>query len=459
MYCVIVGDIIRSKSLDLEKRNESTNAINRVLDYINSKYENSILANFGIVRGDAFEGILFSQQNAPQIIQDIIIGLYEEDVRVRVSAAMGELSVISSERNKADGPAFYSALNRVEELRKTESDHWFQVSMLTDSVGQPLVDGLLQMIAALTKGWTQKQAKIVWTMIRCENKQTLVSEKLSIAPSLVSKQLKAAQYDAYQAAWQGLERYLIELEEKAISAPAQVAPAYTTYYSLANRKSEQEDYSAAIAFFREGLNLAVEEFGEGSPNLIRIYNGLINAYLELVQSRILTIEKRKEYLTLIREYLNAAFECQISLPKNRIEYARTVALKGDYFTLMKKHDEALQQYIEAIRIMEYCACSEPSWIFECYNNMAILYSKQGDENKALEASTIALKYAEHNREEDPVGYAAALHNLGMLYRSIAKNDEAIDTLQKALKTYISVLPAKDKRITMVKRALEEINPQ
>ena len=185
MYCVIVGDIIRSKSLDQERRNESTDAITRILDQINSKYENSILANFGIVRGDAFEGVLFSQQTAPKIIQEIIMGLYEENVRVRISAAVGELSVVSAERNKADGPAFYSALNRIEELRKVDSDHWFQISMLIDSMAQPLVDGLLQILTALTKGWTQKQAKVVWTMIRCENKQSLVSEKLGRSESVV----------------------------------------------------------------------------------------------------------------------------------------------------------------------------------------------------------------------------------------------------------------------------------
>ena len=459
MYCVIVGDIIRSKSLDLERRNESTDAITRVLDQINSKYENSILANFGIVRGDAFEGVLFSQQIAPKIIQEIIMGLYEEDVRVRICAAVGELSVVSAERNKADGPAFYCALNRIEELRKADSDHWFQVSMLIDSMAQPLVDGLLQILTALTKDWTQKQATVVWTMIRCENKQSLVSKKLGIKPPVVSRHLKAAQYDAYQAAWTGLERYLIELEEKSISAPDSNVPTYTTYYSLANRKSEQEDFMTAVAFYKEALVLALEEFGKDSPNLVRIYNGLTNAYLELLQNNILSVDDRREYLELIEEYIQAAFSCQQTLPRNRIEYARTIALKGDYFTLHKEYDDALTQYLEAIRIMEYCDCPEPSWIFECYNNMAILYGKQGDEQKSLEAITTALKYAERNKESAPITYAAALHNLGMLYSTLNNTEKAICFLNSALKLYTSMLPAKDRRIAILKKELEELQPE
>ena len=86
------------------------------------------------------------------------------------------------------------------------------------------------------------------------------------------------------------------------------------------------------------------------------------------------MSEKHELLELIEEYIQAAFSCQQTLPKNRIEYARTIALKGDYLTLHEEYDDALTQYIEAIRIMEYCDCSEPSWIFECYNNMAILYT-------------------------------------------------------------------------------------
>lgn len=456
MYCVIVGDIIHSKSLDFEKRNESTDTINRVLDYINSKYENDILASFGIVRGDAFEGVLFSQQAAPKIIQDIIIGLYEDDVRVRISAAIGELSVVSPERNKADGPAFYSALNRIEELRKTDSDHWFQVSMLTNSIGQPLVDGLLHMITALTMSWTQKQTNIVWNMIRYENRQTLVSDKLGIAPSSVSRQLKAARYEAYQAAWTGLEQYLLELEERSVTTPQTVTPTYTTYYSLATRKAEMEDYSAAIAFYREGLECALKEFGKDSPHLVRIYNGLINAYLELIESTLFTLDDREEYLKLIHSYIDTCFSCQRTLPKNRIEYARTVALYGDYLSMTGEYDQAIQQYAQAIQIMEYCDSAEPRWLFECYNNMALLYAKNGNDDAALAANQTALIYAEQNRDISPITYAVALHNLGMQYASLDREEDAIQTLNKALEIYLSILPAKDRRIAIVKSALEEI---
>lgn len=455
MYCVIVGDIIRSKSLETTKRNESTDAISKILDYINSKYENDILANFGIVRGDAFEGVLFSQQMAPKIIQDIIMGLYDQDIRVRISAAMGELSVISSERNKADGPAFYTALSLIESLRRDDSSHWFQVSMLTNSIGQPLVDGLLHMITALTKGWTPKQTNIVWTMIKCDNKQIQVSEKLDIKPSVVSKQLKSAQYDAYQLAWLGLEEYLTELEEKTI-LPAQANPAYTTYYSLANRKTEQEEFSAAVSLYEKALALALDDFGEDNPNLVRIYNGLINAYLELVQKGSFSLEEKEKYLDLIKDYINTALNCQKNLPKTRIEHARTIALNGDYLGLLKKYDEALLQHMQAIQIMEYCDHAELGWVAECYNNMGMIYNRKNMKKEALNAYQTALSYAERIRASDPIRYAAAHYNLGLFYVMQKQNEDAIPLLSKALTLFTNLLPSQDSRIDAIKIVLEKL---
>ena len=175
MYCVIVGDIIHSKSLDFNQREYDTAAIEAILERINSKYQNNIMASFGIVRGDAFEGVLFSQQYVPEILQDIIRSCWKErHIKVRISAVVGELSSVSSDRNKADGPAFHKAIQEIEDMRAEKSDHWFQVSMLTNTIAQPLIDGLLSLLTALTKEWTEKQRELVWAMSDVSNQKNLV---------------------------------------------------------------------------------------------------------------------------------------------------------------------------------------------------------------------------------------------------------------------------------------------
>lgn len=178
MYCVIVGDIIRSKSLNFETREDDTSAIERIMEQINAKYVESIMASLGIVRGDAFEGVLFSQQYAPKIIQELIRAFYEErHLKIRVSAVRDELSSVSTDRNKSDGPAFYRAIQEIEKMKDENSDHWFQVSIITNTIAQPLVDSIMQLLATITKKWTEKQREIVWTMSDVTDQQNLAGKK------------------------------------------------------------------------------------------------------------------------------------------------------------------------------------------------------------------------------------------------------------------------------------------
>ena len=64
MYCVIAGDIIESDKI--ADRNQAYKKMRDILNYINTEYMPHILAGLGLVRGDAFEGVLLSQYQAPQ---------------------------------------------------------------------------------------------------------------------------------------------------------------------------------------------------------------------------------------------------------------------------------------------------------------------------------------------------------------------------------------------------------
>ena len=214
MYCVIVGDIIGSREMDFETREAATEAIKEVLLKINEKYKDAILANFGLVRGDALEGVLTASQYAPPIIQEIIRDVHRtQKVKLRFSVAIDALSVVSSDRNEADGPAFYTAVERLNELKEVKSDHWLQISFVMNTAAQPLLDSFFSLISALTEEWTDRQREIAWAMDESFGGQNAVSEALGISPPAVSKQLKAMHYNVYSWAWLNLEWYLLKMEE------------------------------------------------------------------------------------------------------------------------------------------------------------------------------------------------------------------------------------------------------
>ena len=213
MYCVIFGDVIGSRTLEPALREAAPAAIEKILDSLNERYRAHIVSDFGIVRGDGFEGVLDTPADIPPLVQELIRRFdMALGIRVRVSAVIGELTVVSGDRNKSDGPAFHRAVAEIDRLRERKSDHWLQVSVVTGTDAQPLVDGLLTLLSALTERWTDKQREIVWAMMQVDDgTQKAAAEQLAISPPAVHKQLQAANYSAYVEAWQALGDYLAAL--------------------------------------------------------------------------------------------------------------------------------------------------------------------------------------------------------------------------------------------------------
>lgn len=455
MYCVIIGDIIHSKELKEEQRNESSDVISQVLDKINIRYKSNILADFGIVRGDGFEGVLFSQQYAPQIIQEIIKSLYMEGIKVRISAVMDELTIVSANRNKADGMAFHRALEKIDELREKKSDHWFQVAMETNSIAQPLVDSIMQLLEAMTLKWTDKQTEIVWNMMECSNQQSLVSRKLNISKSLVNRQVKATQYDVYSNAWENLENYLISYDE-AIVSPVEIDPDYTTYYSIGTRKNELRDYAGSAHYLLKALEIAKSKFGEDSPNLVPIYNGLAESYLEQSINEEISASEKNLFQSGAEEVIKNSFRCQNKLPKMRIQYAQTLNLYGTYYVKIQKYNEALACYEEGKRIIEELLGLDNPNLSAFLNNIAIVYFAKEKYEKAIEFYYKALELAEKTKDEEPVDYANELYNIGLCYVNLGNYDKALEKLEESLEILITILPVKNKLVVRGKQAIERV---
>lgn len=454
MYCVIVGDIIHSKAL--EARERSTATLNRILEHINIKYARSILAPFGIVRGDAFEGVLFSQPDAPRIIQDILKALYADgQVRIRVSTAMGELSVVSPERNQADGEAFHIALDRIEGLRKNKTDHWFQVAMYTGTIAQPLVDGLLGLIAALTRGWTDKQTQAVWAMLDHNNQQNLAAKALGISPSVLSKQLKAANFEAYHTAWAGLEQHFLRQDEAAVT-PVQTGPIYNAYLSLAFRKEDQEDFTGAIGCYEKALELAKELFGSSHYALASIYYALASAHFSLLDYGAVSQEESGPILDRLREYLDASLQCQSEVSKVTPLYIDTLNLEGCYYDQRKDPKNARGCFTRALSLSEDINGADHFSTWVLCSNLASAYIASQEYPAAGVCLDRLRPYLPRLLEQSPLHYAFALQNLAEYCAHTDRPGEARRNLEESLSILTSQLPPTHKAVIEAKSLLEAL---
>lgn len=287
MFCVIMGDIIQSRLLDNTERRIATGKLNMILEQINMKYQANIMASFGIVRGDAFEGVILSQQDIPGIVQDIIKLCWEKGrIKLRICAVVGELSEIDSDRDKSDGPAFHKAVQEIERMRANKSDHWFQVSIITNTIAQPLIDSLLVLLGALTEGWTEKQTGTVWAMSDHSNQQKLVGQKMNVSLPTVSRHLKSANYAAYNKAWSGIADYLEAIEDAQTEKreDSKESNIFTSYYGVGLNKNKLNDYDTGVEYINESIELAEREFGAEDARLVPLYNTLAKSYLDMLSN-------------------------------------------------------------------------------------------------------------------------------------------------------------------------------
>ena len=216
MYCVIMGDIVNSRSLDDEHREQVVNAAKNVFDKINTNYSSSMMTPFGMVRGDSFEGVLLKRQHSTQIVQEIIKAFYRIDKTVvRISVVFGKLTLTSNDRNETDGPAFHTAIDALTKMKARKSNHWLQVSFDVDKLGKLLIESNMVLLSALTERWTDKQRETVWATEEHNGHQKDIGEINGVTPSVVNKQLKAAKYTAYRQAWDSLTEYFISLDEQS----------------------------------------------------------------------------------------------------------------------------------------------------------------------------------------------------------------------------------------------------
>lgn len=117
-YYAIIGDIKRSKKI--ENRCEIQEKLKKILDNVNSIYNNDISAKFLITLGDEFQGVLEITAPILEIIKYIQREIYP--IKLRFGVGIGNVSTLINHEAAigADGPAFYAAREMIEFLREQE---------------------------------------------------------------------------------------------------------------------------------------------------------------------------------------------------------------------------------------------------------------------------------------------------------------------------------------------------
>lgn len=204
MYIAFIGDIIHSREIDRNKRNEVQLKLKMILEQINQEFSNFIAAKFVITIGDEFQGLLLEPGCLMNIIDIIQFRMYP--VRIRFGIGFGN---IDTEINRnmalgADGPAYHYARKMIDTLKLLQkakmsgSPNIMVYTQLDDSDNMvQLINSNLQLCTFIESKWTDKQRQLIQMIYLEERNQMEAADKLSIAQSSVQRRLKSAGYYDY----------------------------------------------------------------------------------------------------------------------------------------------------------------------------------------------------------------------------------------------------------------------
>lgn len=464
MYCIIMGDMIDSRKIEPADRDVYMQTLVHILEAVNYNYRAAICVPFKVIRGDAFEGILYTQYDSVDIILRIIRDLYNaKKIRIRINAVQGALTSMSMNSDECDGPAFHQAIDELEALKKTfkplekqkRSDRslppWFQVSLKSDSICDPLLSGLLNLLSSLTQTWSEKQTEIVWAMQELSSQQ-LVCQKLSVSPAVISKQLKAAKYDVFIQALQDIRQYFAFSETAALENDADDSD-YTLYYSIGRRYAQALDYDQAITYCSSSLERASNQSVD-PIFLIPIIHCLAHSYLAAADEPF--GRNAEECFGKAAELISRSFSIQEGSQKRHPDYIRTFVLQGQLYLLKKEWQTSVDAFSKAAQLSEELFGAAHHLTDSCYVGLAEAKKQMKDYESAIYYYNQSLAYARTQQALDPVRYADALYRLGQMYVECRNYPEAFTKISEALAIYELQLRQNSNIVKKIKNELQEI---
>lgn len=191
MYVVLIGDMKASRKM--EDRAKVQKRLKNALLAINTEFRDTIVANFVVLRGDSFQGIVSSPVN----LCDIYYTLFEHiNSKFYLGVGIGVISTkISDNIGEMDGKSFHNAIEALENVKKQNLWIEFKAGWETDGI----ITWLLNFALDAMWNWTKRQKEVVTHYKRMKtekNKITLreVAKDIGITKQTVSDILKRSRY-------------------------------------------------------------------------------------------------------------------------------------------------------------------------------------------------------------------------------------------------------------------------
>ncbi|MEW6061835.1 MAG: SatD family protein [Bacteroidota bacterium] len=199
-YCVIIGDIDKSRTL--QRRARIQEKFKEAVAAINKEFKNDIASKFLITLGDEFQGVLLTPLHNYQLIcrfQELI-----EPVSFTFGVGIGTLAtpLNTKEAIGMDGECFYRARNAIQQAKKEKKKLVYDF----DDPAAVLVNAIVASVDAHGKLLNATQQKIA----QLRNKgltQRAIAQKLRITKQAVSKAISTTMMKEMEESVAALEQF------------------------------------------------------------------------------------------------------------------------------------------------------------------------------------------------------------------------------------------------------------
>ena len=219
-YVAIIGDIKGSQQID--DRRDVQNRLNDVLKNINEKYDVLIAAKFMITLGDEFQGLVYEWEMAYDIIEEIQMGMYPQQIRFGIGIGRITTDINPEMAIGADGPGYYNARRAIEAVKQSEQKSKTQSSDIRIEIerdGKSLstaLNTIFMLMTLIQRSWSPRQREIIREFEKEDCSQAECAEKLNISQSSVQRSLINGNYYAYKEAKEAVSKVLKEIGEQSV---------------------------------------------------------------------------------------------------------------------------------------------------------------------------------------------------------------------------------------------------
>lgn len=219
LKAIITGDIISSRSIRAELRQQLYTDLDKFLGSIKKKW----IANYETYRGDSFQCelirlekalsvalmikayiISYSSPKAAKITRSITKGYSNKEFDIRIAAGIGGIDFINKKKiTTSDGEAFRLSGEALDKLK--HENQTIVIKTNNEALNKSLAP-LIALVDALTQKWTQNQAELILAKLMGKGDDEIAAE-IDITTSAITQRKKTAN-------WLAIEKAIIYVEEQ-----------------------------------------------------------------------------------------------------------------------------------------------------------------------------------------------------------------------------------------------------